>query len=72
MTAERDTSDESIEWEITVDRRDGLNGMRTERTVRRRYFTVRLWHAWLIILALCAGTWAGIFMLGFWVAGWAA
>ncbi len=57
----------AIEWDITVDKKSGFQSM---RTVRKRYLTLRLWHVWLIILAVSAGTWAGIFSLGFWVAGW--
>lgn len=33
-----------------------------------RYFTLRLWHVWVIILAICAGAWAGAFWLVFLVA----
>lgn len=37
--------------------------------VKKRYFMVTGKTSWLIFLTLFAGIWAGIFMLGFWVAG---
>ena len=56
----------SVDWEITVDKKHGMDSM---RTVKKRYFTVTKRDVAMIFLAIYAGTWAGIFVLGFWAAG---
>jgi hypothetical protein len=62
--------DTSIEWEISVDHRDGFDGMKVERTVKKRYYTVTMHHVLLLILALTMSAWGGIFALGYYAARW--
>lgn len=54
--------DPELDWEITLDTKRGFRSMRTYRGYR-----LGLRSAVLIMLALVAGTWGGILLLGIWV-----
>ncbi len=60
MTFPSDDAPEK-DWEITLDKR-GFRSMRTYRALRLGWRSA-LW----ILLGLWAGTWGGIFMLGWWM-----
>lgn len=58
--------DESIDWDIKVDRDTGYDGMEGRVTsVRRRYFTVTLRHVLMILVAVAAGMVGGALGVGF-------
>lgn len=58
--------DESIDWDIKVDRDTGYVGMEgRETSVRRRYFTVTLRHVLMIMVAVAAGMVGGALGVGF-------
>jgi hypothetical protein len=49
------------DWEITLDAKRGFRSLRTYRAMRLGWKSA----AW-IMLGLVAGTWGGIFLLGYW------
>lgn len=58
--------DDSVEWDIRVDRDIGYDGMDGRTTsVRRRYFTITLPHALLIGASVASGMIGGAFVIGY-------
>lgn len=58
--------DESIDWDIKVDRDAGYDGMEGRVTsVRRRYFTITLPHVLLILTAIASAFIGGALAVGY-------
>lgn len=57
--------DDSIDWDVRVDRDTGYDGMEGRVTsVRRRYFTITLPHVLLIIVAVASAMVGGALAIG--------